>query len=246
MVSQSRYALARATFLQFKAGLEEQLELHEELLEAIALLLAERNTSFYENRFITGGAVEHMIAAVMRCAGLADVRTVGFENVRTDVMVGGQGFSVKSVFRRDGQIALINTLGGGYVEWTTPTIILLGSGYSRGIGYIDPELLPANVAVRRGDQIILPRTPLNQMYRQQPEYLLRCEVPINPGRPDADLSVPSALSAIVAKDIIMRPISGESLLDENFVEEFLQRTAANARLFPRLSQCMEEDHDHGG
>ena len=68
------------------------------MLAALDLLLTERSTSFYENRFISGGAVEHIIAAAMRCVGLSDVRTVGFEEIRMDVMVGGEGFSVKSSF----------------------------------------------------------------------------------------------------------------------------------------------------
>ena len=94
MTIHQQYGRAREIFLQFKAGLESNDDLRKELLGALELLLTERSTSFYENRFITGGAAEHVIAAAMRCVGLSDVRTVGFEDVRLDVTVGGQGFSV--------------------------------------------------------------------------------------------------------------------------------------------------------
>ena len=94
MTIHQQYGRAREIFLQFKAGLESNEDLGNELLGALELLLTERSTSFYENRFITGGAAEHVIAAAMRCVGLSDVRTVGFEDVRVDVAVGGQGFSV--------------------------------------------------------------------------------------------------------------------------------------------------------
>ncbi len=190
MSLERRYGRARETFRQFKAGLEEDNDLRDEALAAFDLLLTERSTTFYENRFITGGAAEHIIAAAMRCVGLSDVRTVGFEDVRVDVTVGGQGFSVKSVFTKDGTIALINVRGGG-VEWTTPTILLLSNGLSRGIGYVDPALLPPNVTNQTRDQITLPRTPVNNLFREQPEYLLRCPVPMNRGRPADASQIPT-------------------------------------------------------
>ena len=242
MTIQQQYGRAREIFLQFKAGLESNEDLRNELLGALALLLTERSTSFYENRFISGGAAEHIIAAAMRCVGLSDVRTVGFEDVRVDVTVGGQGFSVKSVFTKDGTIALINVRGGG-VEWTTPTILLLSNGLSRGIGYIDPGLLPPNSTQQARDQITLPRTPVNTLFREQPEYLLRCPVPMNQGRP-ADVSqIPTAISGVVAHDVLLRTETGPSLLSDDFIAEFFRGTASGTRKFPLLSQCMEEQYD---
>ena len=69
MTIQQQYGRARETFVQFKAGLESNEDLRNELLGALALLLTERSTSFYENRFISGGAAEHIIAAAMRARG---------------------------------------------------------------------------------------------------------------------------------------------------------------------------------
>ena len=70
MVLEAQYVQAREIFGRFKAGLEEHEDVLRELLEAFTLLLAERNTTYHENRFIVGGAVEHIIAAAMRCVGL--------------------------------------------------------------------------------------------------------------------------------------------------------------------------------
>ena len=111
MTTESRYTAARAVFMQFEAGLQGDDDLLQELLAALELLLSERSTSFYENRFISGGAAEHIIAAAMRCVSLNDVRTVGFEETRVDILVGGQGFSVKSSFSGS-SIALINVQSG--------------------------------------------------------------------------------------------------------------------------------------
>ena len=193
MVVENQYAQARRTFLRFKAGLEDDKAVLRELLAAFELLISERSTSFYENRFIAGGAAEHIIAAAMRCVGLTEVRTVGFEDTRVDVAVGGQGLSVKSVFTVNGTIALINVRGGG-VEWTTPTILILSNGLSRGIGYVDPALLPPNSTKQTRDQITLPRTPVNVLFRNQPEYLLRCDIPANQRPPDDVSQIPTAIS----------------------------------------------------
>ncbi len=195
MVTESRYAAARAVFMQFKAGLEGHDDLRRELLAALELLLSERSTSFYENRFISGGATERIIAAAMRCVGLNDVRTVGFEETRVDILVEGQGFSVKSSFSGSSSIALINVQSDSEeVEWTTPTILMLGVGLSRGIGYIDPELLPADAINHGRDQVTVNRTPVNELFRAQLEYLLRCDVPVNPGIPDDPAEMPTAIS----------------------------------------------------
>ena len=242
MTTESRYAAARAVFMQFKAGLEGNDDLRQELLAALSVLLSERSTSFYENRFISGGAAEHIFAAAMRCVGLSDARTVGFEDTRVDVRVGGQGFSVKSSFSGSDRIALINVQGDNEeVEWSTPTILALGVGLSRGIGYIDPELLPADAINRGRDQVTVNRPPVNELFRAQPEYLLRCDVPVNPGIPDDPAEMPTAISSVVAQDVLLRTESGPSLLSDDFIAEFFRSTASGTRRFPLLSQCMEED-----
>ena len=243
MVAENQYAQARQTFLRFKAGLEDDHDILRELLAAFEILLNERSTTYHENRFIVGGAVEHMVAAAMRCIGLNDAEVVGFDEDRVDIRVQGLGFSLKTAFTSSRQIALINTQGEGEPRWTAPTILVLATGRSRGISYADPELLPG-VVQRAEGQLVLPRNPLNRMLREQPEYLLSCEIPVNPGAPEDELQTPMALSQSVATDILFRTEQGQSLFSEDSLQEFLRRTAGDARVFPRLSDCMEiEDGD---
>ena len=249
MVPEAQYVQAREIFGRFKAGLEEHEDVLRELLEAFTLLLAERNTTYHENRFIVGGAVEHIIAAAMRCVGLDEVEAVGFVNDRADITVEGQAFSLKSVFTPGSPIALINTQGDGQAQWTVPTIVVLASnrdrGNNRGIGYADPRLLPADATTRTRDQLRLKRRPLYNVFREQRDYLLRCDVPANPDAAGDALQMTTALSKNVARDIIFRTMEGQSLFSEVSLQQFLQRTAQGVRVFPRLSHCMEQPNDAG-
>ena len=61
MVAENQCAQARQTLLRFKAGLENDRAVLSELLTAFEILLNERSTTYHENRFIVGGAVEHMV-----------------------------------------------------------------------------------------------------------------------------------------------------------------------------------------
>ena len=93
------------------------------------------------------------------------------------------------------RVQLINVQGDSEeVERYTPTILVLGVGLSRGIGYIDPELLPADAINHGRDQVTVNRTPVNELFRAEPEYLLRCDVPVNPGMPDNPAGMPTAIS----------------------------------------------------
>lgn len=242
MVAENQYAQARQTFLRFKAGLENDRDVLRELLAAFELLLNERSTTYHENRFIVGGAAEHMVAASMRCVGLENVEVVGFREVGPDLRVAGMPIFLKSAFTGSNPIALINTQGEGEVRWTMPTVLILATGPSRGISYADPELLP-NFAHREEGQLVLPRTPLNEMLNANPEYLLRCNVPANPGPYSDDAQPPRAISEVVASDVLRRTDTGQSLFSDNVLQEFWQRMENGNPLFPRLRACMEADDD---
>ena len=242
MVAENQYAQARETFLRFKAGLENDRDVLRELLAAFDLLLNEHSTTYHENRFIVGGAVEHMVAAAMRCVGLENVEVVGFREVGPDLRVAGMPISLKSAFTGSNPIALINTQGEGEVRWTMPTVLIIATGRSRGISYADPELLP-NLAYREEGQLVLPRTPLNEMLNANPEYLLQCNVPANPGPYGDDAQPLTAISEIVAEDVLRRTDPGESLFSDNVLQEFRQRMENGNPMFPRLSACLETDDD---
>ena len=207
------YPQARATFARFKAGLEVQQDVLNELLAAVALLIADYNTTYRENRFIVGGAVEEMVAAAMRCVGLEEVRSVGIANIGPDVFVGDQGFSLKTSFtgRREA-IGLINKQGDSSPQWVDPTIFVLGGA---GIGYADPVLLP-NATREGGDQVSLPRAPLYEMFRRNPDWLLACDVAIKPPTNEPPRSIASRAVAV----------------------EILQRELTGKPQFPRLNGCI--------
>ena len=247
MVAENQYAQARRTFRRFKAGLEDDKAVLRELLAAFELLISERSTTYHENRFIVGGAVEHIVAAAMRCIGLEDVAVVGFEEDRADIRIQGLEFSLKSVFTPGSSIALINTQGAGGAEWVTPTIVVLACNpnrrrnrtYDHGIGYADAGLLPADATTRTRDQLKLKRTPLYALFRQQPDYLLRCNIPANPVAAGIDTPAQTAISKSVARDVLFRTEQGQSLFSEDTLREFIRLTEENTRRFPRLSTCME-------
>ena len=187
----TNYPQARAIFLRFKEQLEIQHDLRQELLDAVGLLVDDYNTTYRENRFIVGGAVEEMIAAAMRCIGFEDVRSVGVQNVGIDIFVGEQGFSLKTSFTgKNEAIGMINKQGDSHPVWTDPTIFVLSG---QGIGYADPVLLP-NATRDGNDQVSLPRPPLYALFEQDPQWLLPCAVPAKA----RDVSQRSAASAAVA------------------------------------------------
>jgi hypothetical protein len=188
-----RYLNARETFTRFKQELEHKGGVRTELLEAIGLLVADYNTTYRENRFIVGGAVEEMMAAAMRCVGLEQVRCVGVANIGCDIFVGDRGFSLKTSFTgRNEAIGMINKQGGGSPKWEDPTIFVLAGA---GIGYADPHLLP-NATQDRSDQIALPRPQLYSFFQRNPEWQLQCEVPVKPPTDEPPKSVASKSVAV--------------------------------------------------
>jgi hypothetical protein len=161
-------------------------------------LIEEYNTTYRENRFIVGGAVEEMMAAALRCLGFADVRTVGVENIGRDIFVGDLGFSLKTSFTgRNEAIGMINKQGDSSPVWVDPTIFVLAG---RGIGYADPALLP-NATRDGNDQVSLPRAPLYDLFDHDPQWLLHCDVPVKPPTGEPPRAVASRAVAI---EILLR------------------------------------------
>lgn len=208
MVS-SNFTQQRTIYQTFRSGLDNNAALLDEMLSAIALLISEYDPTIRENRFIVGGTVERIVAAAMRGVGIP-ARSRGLEADEEDIMVGDAQISVKSSFTKQrSAIRLINTLGDSPTLWKAPTIFILGD---RGIGYADPGLLPG-VAEKKRDAVVLSRGPLDAMHDANPQWLMKCAVPVKP----SDTSQRRAASEAVALEII-------------------QRTAAGKPLFPNLRQ----------
>lgn len=168
---------AREAFLKFRRRLDSDPPLCGEVVEAIRALVTEYSTSIRENRFTVGGAIEHIIGAAMRAAGLP-ARNRGHLECGSDIRVDGVGFSIKGVFsHRLGAVGLINTRGvNTSVVWKDATILVLAGV---GIGYVDPVLVPDST-VLRSDQLQLPKKAYLGFLREHPEYLIALPIPANP------------------------------------------------------------------
>lgn len=201
---QSIYAPHRRIYQRFRRGLEDSPDVIDELLRAIGALISEYGTSVRENRFIVGGGVERIIATAMRCVGIREARARGLGATEEDIVVGNSHISVKGSFTRGRQqIRLINTLGASESRWNTATIFVLAN---IGIGYADPDLLP-NADRRTSDAVVLPRAPLDNLHATAPQWLLKCDVPVNP----KDASQMRAASEAVTTEILQRTASGRAI-----------------------------------
>ena len=204
----STYRHHRSIYLQFRHGLEDSPDVLDEIIRALGILIAEYGTSVRENRFIVGGGTERILATAMRCVGIQGARARGLGTDEEDIVVEQYQISVKASFTGGRQqIRLINTLGDSIRRWDTATIFVLANV---GIGYADPDLLP-NADRPTSDAVVLPRAPLDNLHTEQPQWLLRCDIPANP----TDSAQLRAASEAVTMEI-------------------LQRTAAGRAIFPRL------------
>lgn len=171
------YEAARRVFARFREGLGQTEELRGEITDAMRALLTEYSTSVYENRFIAGGAVEHILGAAMRAVGIP-ARNRGHVETGSDIRVGTVGLSVKGCFTpKPVDIGLINTRGsGGSVQWTDPTLLVV-SGI--GVGYVDPVELP-DATRATSDQLKLDRRKYTAFLTANPHYVAEVEIPPNP------------------------------------------------------------------
>lgn len=173
--SSLNFQAERATFKQFKQSVEGDPELKHELETAFRELLTRFATTIYENRFVVGGAIEVILLASLRASGI-DAQDVGGKETRIDIRIPDGGFSVKGHFSNSGDVRLINVLGDSErTAWNEATLFVL---YGIGIGYADPKLLEDQNAVRRTkDAIVIKYSVLRRFFSQNPEWLIKCEIP---------------------------------------------------------------------
>jgi len=197
MASKSKFARERAAFARLKKAVEKDSELREDIEAAIKQLLGQFATSIRENRFIVGGALEVILTAALRAAGVK-AEDVGTFEQRIDIKIPDGGFSVKGHFSRTGNIRLINVLGdSSQTEWDTATIFVL---HQLGIGYADPEYIPQEAVKRTRDAVVLPYTEIRKFLGQHPKCLIQCSVPA----PTKEPSVSKLVSRVVAQDILQK------------------------------------------
>ena len=170
------FAEERWAFGEFGKALRADDSLRTEYERAIKSVVREYNTSIYENRFVTGGAVELFTQWAMRAAGI-DVNLVGAQLSGADIQLprGGR-ISIKSSFTDPpGSISLINVRGeSSSARWADSTIFVLAK---LGIGYADPEILP-DATRRTSDAIVLPWPRLRHHLEMHPELVSDVDIPV--------------------------------------------------------------------
>jgi hypothetical protein len=193
MARKSRFAAERAAFGKLKRAVEKDPDLRGDIELAIGQLHERFATSIRENRFIVGGVLEVVLVAALRAAGVK-AEDVGTSEQRIDIKIPDGGFSVKGHFKRTGDIRLINVLGeSSATEWDTATLFVL---HGIGIGYADPDLI--GETKRTSDAVVLRYAALRDFLRQNPKYLIVCDIP--PARRDAAGS--ELVSRSIAREIL--------------------------------------------
>ena len=173
-MSISRFAAERGAFAQLKQKIDHDDKLRQEVEYTLAQLLGRFATSVRENRFVVGGALEVILTAALRAAGVA-AEDVGISEERIDIRIPNGGFSVKGHFSGTGNIRLINVLGDStQAEWSEGTLFVL---HGMGIGYSDAELLGAGATKREKDAIVLRYNQLKQFLETNPAYFIALQVP---------------------------------------------------------------------
>jgi hypothetical protein len=192
------FSAERAAFRQFKQAVEKDGILRSDVETALKELLGRFATTIYENRFVVGGALEVIMVAALRAAGI-DATDVGAQEERLDIRIPNGGFSVKGHFSGSGNIRLINVQGASErTSWSEATLFVL---HGVGIGYADPELLSGVGAVRRtSDAIVIRYSVLRAFFGNHPEWFIKCEVPQSLQDKDAS----ELVSRTVARQILAR------------------------------------------
>lgn len=175
-----------ASFDALRDALGEDPAFTSEVERALHININRVNPSDRGNRFITGGAVEWIIAAAAWHAGVLTLPG-GHSQDGFDLMdlqdaarglwgVKSQSSTSKSDFR------MSNGLGGGGRGFSEPTVFL--SPHLPGMVFADPDLHTAVKYSERftNDAIIVPFRVIATHATQHPSCVARLTVPTNEGR----------------------------------------------------------------
>lgn len=190
----SDFKKSRDLFRELKLKIEsgQYEEIKSEFVNAIVMLLKEYDTAIYENRFVVGGAVEHIFVALLRALGFESYHA-GSKERRSDLIINGVKFSIKTNFKGSGEIRLINKLGKGEISWSEPTIFLISE---LGLVYGDPILLKDKTK-DTGDAIVINVADIKNFSKNEPQFLIRLNIPVK-----GDIESPQTVSIDVARSIL--------------------------------------------
>ncbi len=202
----SRFTNEREAFQRLKEAIEQDEALRADIEKALKELLGRFSTTIRENRFVVGGALELILVAALRAAGVK-AEHVGVEEERIDIKLESGGFSIKGHFSRSGgAIRLINTLGESEeTKWETATLFVI---YGIGIGYADPELIPEKRVERVKDALVLKYGVIRKFLSEHPHFLI-------------DLSVPSPLSDASRSELVSRTLAREILQKTSRLKDYM-------------------------
>jgi hypothetical protein len=160
-------------------------EVFSEFESALKSLIYQYSTTDYENRFVTGAAVELLVKCLLELAFI-NVDAVGGETPGIDLASKDLRVSVKAQFGSFSDVRLRNIMGSTDTmpsntdgEWTEATIMLLPG---IGLVYGDPESKTlTNGLYWSKDALILRKKAVLEHIEQRPDFTRRLMVPQNDG-----------------------------------------------------------------
>ena len=167
-------------------GLERDPSFRAEVERALHVNVNRVNPSDRGNRFVTGGAVEWIVAAAAWHVGVLTVPGGHSENGfdLLDLQLAAKGlWSVKSqTAEKAGEFRISNGLGGGGRGFVDPTVFL--SPHLPGLVFADPDV---HAAVKAGEQsksyaVVMPFRVIKAHAQQHPECVAPLKVAMNEGR----------------------------------------------------------------
>ncbi len=173
---------------------------------AVATLLERYNTTIYENRFITGGAVEVFTYALLRSVGI-DCTLYGSQSHAGDILLpNDRKLSVKGSFvGGPNSVTLLNKRGGGERRWEAATLFVVSEV---GIVFGAPDMVDAEHVRDAGDSIELKKAGLSSLI-DDPENVIEMEIVRKP--PTEMTGFSHKASAAVARQILFE-MKSDSLL----------------------------------
>jgi len=160
-------------------------EVFSEFENALKSLIYQYSTTDYENRFVTGAAVELLVKCLLELAFI-NVDAVGGETPGIDLASKDLRVSVKAQFGSFSDVRLRNIMGSTDTipkntvgEWTEATIMLLPGV---GLVYGDPESRAlTNGLYWAKDALILSKKAILDHIQLNPNFVRTLKVPRNDG-----------------------------------------------------------------
>jgi hypothetical protein len=160
---QQSYASERRAFERLKSDCSDRAKREYEL--AFNTLMERYNSTIYENRFITGGAVEVFTYALLCSVGI-DCTLYADQSKSGDILLpNDKKLSLKGTFTGGASgVKLMNKLGVGNRAWTTATLFVISE---IGIVYGDPNMVDPEYVQLTGDGLSLKRRAVVELIEDQ-------------------------------------------------------------------------------